>query len=259
MASSSLSLSLSKSLSTRLRLRAVLLDERVHALSPLEPRKARRASFYGALEAPIRCVDTLLRRGETSALLTGEVREALHKRGLPIIGKRWEVEERLKQSLAKQPWPGSPVVGEDTSAPDATTDLSSATSKPAAVATSVPRDGDKANAKKDVRSKYMAALEAKRRTSARHSASDTHVAAVPDTHAFAEQSSPMAAGAANASNSYGGGAQHDNHASGSTTKASASASGAWNFRPGTRASPIPPDRFTPFMRGIRFSRAWHER
>jgi hypothetical protein len=95
-----------KTLGKLLRIRGVVVDVGVLERNALEPKLKRQESAWGMDK--IRRPEELIASRSVKLLLLSEIRAELFKRGMPIIGKRWELEARLEKLYAAEPPSGVP-------------------------------------------------------------------------------------------------------------------------------------------------------
>ena len=130
-----------KNLGENLVVRALIIDARILRRLPGEVQPKRPKDPYTIRRKPAE----LLKEGKVKHLLGTEIRDELMRRGAPIIGKRWELEERLAELIAKDGAAGASSALPSSSGEDAA---------PTRVAEPTLDDS--------IRSKYAAALAAKK-------------------------------------------------------------------------------------------------
>jgi hypothetical protein len=94
----------------KLQLRAVIFDARSlqRAANELDSETEKRnksglaAAGLGSTSLGIRSPDALVAAGNVKEMLQREIREALKERGADIIGKPWEIQQRLEALLAAE-------------------------------------------------------------------------------------------------------------------------------------------------------------
>lgn len=94
----------------KLQLRAVIFDARSlqRAANELDSETEKRnksglaAAGLGSTSLGIRTPDALVAAGNVKEMLQREIREALKERGADIIGKPWEIQQRLAALLAAE-------------------------------------------------------------------------------------------------------------------------------------------------------------
>jgi hypothetical protein len=94
----------------KLQLRAVIFDARSlqRAANELDSETEKRnksglaAAGLGSTSLGIRTPDALVAAGNVKEMLQREIREALKERGADIIGKPWEIQQRLEALLAAE-------------------------------------------------------------------------------------------------------------------------------------------------------------
>ncbi|KOO27999.1 hypothetical protein Ctob_007043 [Chrysochromulina tobinii] len=94
----------------KLQLRAVIFDARSlqRAANELDSETEKRnksglaAAGLGSMSLGIRTPDALVAAGNVKEMLQREIREALKERGADIIGKPWEIQQRLEALLAAE-------------------------------------------------------------------------------------------------------------------------------------------------------------